>query len=99
MRIVWHFLAAGEARTFTIGYRFRGVTVAYDDVLTWTANGKCPSLKPCLLTCNDGTQSMSQQYLAMVCEGLTVDGAFCKKHGGVHTVYYDSLQVWPGPQP
>ncbi|HZO61354.1 MAG TPA: DUF2207 domain-containing protein, partial [Gaiellaceae bacterium] len=32
VRIVWHFLAAGEPRTFTIGYRFRGLTVAYDDV-------------------------------------------------------------------
>ncbi len=32
VRIVWHFLAAGEARTFTVGYRFRGLTVAYDDI-------------------------------------------------------------------
>ena len=33
VRIVWHFLAAGEPRTFTIRYRFRGLTVAYDDVV------------------------------------------------------------------
>ena len=32
VRIVWHFLAAGEPRTFTISYRFRGLTVAHDDV-------------------------------------------------------------------
>ena len=32
VRIVWHFLAAGEARTYTISYRFKGLTVAYDDV-------------------------------------------------------------------
>ena len=33
MRIVWHFQAAGEARTFTVAYRFRGLAVAYDDVV------------------------------------------------------------------
>ena len=33
MRIVWHFQAAGEARTFTVSYRFRGLAVAYDDVV------------------------------------------------------------------
>ena len=32
VRIVWHFLAAGEPRTYTISYRFEGLTVAYDDV-------------------------------------------------------------------
>ncbi|HKV68849.1 MAG TPA: DUF2207 domain-containing protein, partial [Gaiellales bacterium] len=32
VRIVWHFLAAGEPRTFTISYRFKGLTVAHDDV-------------------------------------------------------------------
>ena len=32
VRIVWHFDAAGEARTFTVAYRFRGLAVAYDDV-------------------------------------------------------------------
>ena len=32
VRIVWHFLAGGEPRTFTVAYRFRGLTVAYDDV-------------------------------------------------------------------
>ena len=31
VRIVWHFLAAGEPRTFTVAYRFRGLTVAYRD--------------------------------------------------------------------
>src|SRR5262249_19201133 len=33
VRIVWHFQAAGEARTFTVAYRFRGLAVAYDDVV------------------------------------------------------------------
>ena len=33
VRIVWHFLAAGEPRTYTISYRFEGLTVAYDDVV------------------------------------------------------------------
>ena len=33
VRIVWHFDAAGEARTFTVAYRFRGLAVAYDDVV------------------------------------------------------------------
>src|SRR5439155_12080375 len=32
VRIVWHFQAAGEPRTFTVSYRFRGLAVAYDDV-------------------------------------------------------------------
>ena len=31
-RIVWHFSAADEQRTFTVGYTLRGVTVAHDDV-------------------------------------------------------------------
>ena len=31
-RIVWHYSAADEGRTFTIGYRLSGLTVAYDDV-------------------------------------------------------------------
>jgi len=32
-RIVWHFSAADEVRTFEIRYRMRGVAVAYDDVV------------------------------------------------------------------
>src|SRR5215218_2319278 len=33
VRIVWHYQAADEARQFTIAYRLRGVSVAYDDVV------------------------------------------------------------------
>ncbi len=33
MRIVWHYRAADEARTFVVSYRFRGLAVAYDDVV------------------------------------------------------------------
>src|SRR5688500_15944803 len=33
MRIVWHYRASNEERTFRIGYRLRGVAVAYDDVV------------------------------------------------------------------
>ena len=33
MRIVWHYRAENERRTFTISYRFRGLAVAYDDVV------------------------------------------------------------------
>ena len=32
-RIVWHYRAFSELRTFTIGYTLRGVAVAYDDVV------------------------------------------------------------------
>jgi hypothetical protein len=32
-RIVWHFSAVAEARTFVVGYTLVGVTVAYDDVV------------------------------------------------------------------
>ena len=30
---MWHYAATNERRTFTISYRFRGLTVAYDDVV------------------------------------------------------------------
>ncbi len=33
LRIVWHYSAADERRTFTVRYRLRGVSVAYDDVV------------------------------------------------------------------
>ncbi len=33
LRIVWHYRAASEARTFTVSYRLTGLTVAYDDVV------------------------------------------------------------------
>ena len=33
MRVVWHYRATNESRTFTVGYRLRGVAVAYDDVV------------------------------------------------------------------
>ena len=33
VRIVWHYQASNEARTFRIGYRLRGVAVAYEDVV------------------------------------------------------------------
>ena len=33
VRIVWHYRANNEQRTFTISYRFRGLAVAYDDVV------------------------------------------------------------------
>ena len=47
VRIVWHFDAAGEARTFTVAYRFRGLAVAYDDVVdvnlrVWGSNWSSP---------------------------------------------------------
>src|SRR5207302_2637125 len=33
VRIVWHYSASDEQRTFTISYRFRGLAVAYSDVV------------------------------------------------------------------
>ena len=33
VRVVWHYQAFSELRTFTVGYRFRGLSVAYDDVV------------------------------------------------------------------
>jgi hypothetical protein len=33
LRIVWHYSALSEVRTFTVGYRLVGVAVAYDDVV------------------------------------------------------------------
>ena len=33
IRVVWHYRAVGGIRTFTIAYRFRGIAVAYDDVV------------------------------------------------------------------
>ncbi|HVM17860.1 MAG TPA: DUF2207 domain-containing protein, partial [Gaiellaceae bacterium] len=32
-RIVWHYRASSEQRTFTVAYRLAGVAVAYDDVV------------------------------------------------------------------
>src|SRR3990170_841773 len=33
LRVVWHYRASFEVRTFTIAYRLRGLGVAYDDVV------------------------------------------------------------------
>jgi uncharacterized membrane protein len=33
VRVVWHYQALDEQRTFSITYRFRGLAVAYDDVV------------------------------------------------------------------
>ncbi|HWC31779.1 MAG TPA: DUF2207 domain-containing protein, partial [Actinomycetota bacterium] len=33
LRVVWHYRATDETRTFTVGYRFSGLAVAYDDVV------------------------------------------------------------------
>lgn len=33
MRIVWHFDAPSDLRTFTVAYRIQGLAVAYDDVV------------------------------------------------------------------
>ncbi len=33
LRVVWHYRASDEARTFLVSYRFRGLAVAYDDVI------------------------------------------------------------------
>jgi len=32
VRVVWHYAAADEVRTFVLEYRLQGMTVAYDDV-------------------------------------------------------------------
>ena len=32
-RVVWHYSASSEERTFTLSYRMTGLTVAYDDVV------------------------------------------------------------------
>ncbi len=41
MRIVWHYLASDERRTYTISYRVRDAAVAYNDVIDvgWTVWG------------------------------------------------------------
>jgi len=44
IRIVWHYRALSERRTFTVSYRFRGLAVAYDDVVdvnlrVWASTG------------------------------------------------------------
>jgi uncharacterized membrane protein len=33
IRIVWHYAATDARRTFTISYRFRGLAIAYDDIV------------------------------------------------------------------
>ncbi|HWH05064.1 MAG TPA: DUF2207 domain-containing protein, partial [Gaiellaceae bacterium] len=33
VRVVWHYRAADDARTFRLQYRLSGVAVAYDDVV------------------------------------------------------------------
>jgi uncharacterized membrane protein len=33
LRVVWHYEAVSEARTFTVSYRFLGLAKAYDDVV------------------------------------------------------------------
>ena len=33
MRIVWHYVASDELRSFNVSYRLSGVTEAYDDVV------------------------------------------------------------------
>ena len=38
IRIVWHYAANTERRTFDISYRFRGLAVAYDDVVDVNLN-------------------------------------------------------------
>jgi len=47
VRIVWHFSAAGEPHTYTVAYRFRGLAVAYSDIVdvnlkVWGANWGAP---------------------------------------------------------
>ena len=41
-RIVWHYRATDEERTFTLRYRLKGLAVAYDDVVDvyWQAWGE-----------------------------------------------------------
>ena len=39
LRIVWHYGAFSEVRTFTVGYRLVGVAVAYDDVVDVNLKG------------------------------------------------------------
>src|SRR4051812_47351662 len=47
VRIVWHFSAGGEPHTYTVAYRFRGLAVAYSDIVdvnlkVWGANWRAP---------------------------------------------------------
>ena len=47
VRIVWHFSAGGEPHTYTVAYRFRGLAVAYSDIVdvnlkVWGANWSAP---------------------------------------------------------
>ena len=51
VRIVWHFSAAGEPHTYTVAYRFRGLAVAYSDIVdvnlkVWGANWSAPLGEP-----------------------------------------------------
>ena len=47
LRVVWHYGATDELRTFTVHYRLRGLAVAYDDVVdvnlkVWGSEWKVP---------------------------------------------------------
>src|SRR5204862_181568 len=47
VRIVWHFSAGGEPHTYSVAYRFRGLAVAYSDIVdvnlkVWGANWSAP---------------------------------------------------------
>ena len=47
VRIVWHFSAGGEPHTYTVAYRFRGLAVAYSDIVdvnlkVWGSNWSSP---------------------------------------------------------
>ena len=44
-RLVWHFQALDEARTFTVGYRLSGLALAYDDVVDVTRRSGATSGK------------------------------------------------------
>jgi hypothetical protein len=69
--------------------------VAFDHVLSWTALNDCPSVRPCVLRCGDGTESTTPHYQASLCVYASVESTFCEGHGGPKVVSFGGAQVWP----
>lgn len=70
-------------------------TVAFDNILAWTAQASCPSLRPCTLRCGDGTETTMLHYQAALCVNESVESTSCEGHGGPKSVSFSGQQVWP----
>ena len=91
LRIVWHYRASNEARSFRVRYRVRGLAVAYDDVVdvnlkVWGDEWKVPLARLTAALTAQGKIERAWGHPVWVRGDVTIEGNRAALRSGARAV-------------